>query len=71
MGVRILKVGDTIDKNCLAAITIIALVTLEGIALIMGIDGVMFAPIIALIGAISGAIFGFSTNLLKNSTNKE
>ena len=61
---ELLQGVKSMDKNCLAAITIIALVTLEGIALIMGIDGVLFAPIIALVGAISGAIFGFSTNLI-------
>lgn len=59
------------DKNSLAAVTIIALTTLEGVALIMGVDGVLFAPIMALIGAVCGSVFGFSTNILKNSTNKE
>ena len=59
------------DKNTLAAITVIALVFLESVALITGTDGVYFAPIIAIVGGICGAVFGFSTNLIKNVTNKE
>ena len=49
------------DDKFKAGILIIAvLATLESIAIVTGTNGAYFAPVIALIGGVTGALFGFS-----------
>ena len=46
------------SKHKVAVVAIVCVVFLEGVALITGHDGVMFAGTLSLLGAIIGAVFG-------------
>jgi hypothetical protein len=49
---------------------IMCLVALEGMALYMNVDGAYFAPIMAIVGGIIGALLGVTVGTIKRiSTN--
>ena len=56
------------DKWSFAAVAIVALCTMESIALYRGIDGAYFMPIVSLISIVIGLLFGVNIKLvgLKN-----
>lgn len=47
---------------------IICLTSLEGVALMQGIDGAYFAPIMTIIGGIVGALLGVTVGTVKKVT---
>lgn len=50
------------DKTAIKITAIVSLTALEGAALYTGLDGVMFGPVVAIIGGIAGYTWAKKTN---------
>ena len=62
--------GSMQDKYLFGMIMGLGLMALEAVALLTGVDGVMFATIMGLVGAICGSILGFSWRMYNGGGNE-